>query len=284
MKTKLTGMALIGLLLGSGSTRLALADSTAAAPHEKSLKGMVVSLNQNDRTVRVKGLLRTRLMNIANDCQVSLEGQPATPADLRPGQKVDIRYENARGVLVAHRIAQMNQTFEGYIRSIDPGSHKITVRHRMLDKDFRIADDCRVMLGDEKSGALGDLKVGHRVVLVYETPETGALMRQVTLDGKTFNGTLTAIDVNERTLKARTLLGSKKFSLARDCRIVIDGRTDSALRDLRIGDPVVLNYEDVNGVLVASRVGRGTSSASENPSVAKSSEYSSSRQMNSHQP
>jgi Cu/Ag efflux protein CusF len=281
MKTKLTGMALlIGWLSSPGSAPLAWAETAASAPHEKSLKGEVVAVNPIDKSVQVKGFLSTKRFNMANDCQVIFADKPApAPAALRPGQEVEVKYENAQGVLVAHRIVQHNQTYEGYVRSIDPTQHVLTVRRRMLDKDFRIANDCRVLLGDDKSGELADLRPGHHVKLVYETPDGSPTVRHVSLVGRTFNGTITAIDLNEQTLKAKAFLGSKKFNLANNCRIVIDGKTDAALRDLRIGDRVAFNYEDVGGVLVANRVGRESGATPENIQAAKTAEFPNSRPL-----
>lgn len=279
MKTKLTRTAsIIGLVLGLGAAGPARGDTAAAAPQEKSLKGVVAAVSQPDKTIRVKNFWHTRTMNLADDCKVVFQDKPAaSPADLRPGQQVEVRFEDAQGVLVAREIMQKNQTYRGYIASIDPAKRVLVVRHRMLDKTFRIADDCRVVLRDEKAGAPGELQPGQSVMLVFETPDGVATAREITQHSKTFNGSLTAIDLNERTLKARAFLGSRKFSLSSGCRIVIEGKPDGELRDLRIGDRVVFNYEDVNGVLVADRVGRETGTATEDTQAAKSSEYSSSR-------
>jgi predicted RNA-binding protein len=271
---------LIGWLSSSGSAQMARAETAATAPHEKSMKGKVVAVNQVDKSVQVKGFLHTKRFNMANDCQVIFADKPApAPAALRPGQKVEVKYENAQGVLVARRIVQHNQTYEGYIRSIDSTQHVLTVRRRMLDKDFRIANDCRVQLGDDRSGGLADLRPGHHITLVYETPDGSETVRQISLIGRTFNGTITAIDLNEQTLKARAFMGSKKFNLASNCRIVIDGKTDAALRDLRIGDRVAFNYEDVGGVLVANRVGRDSGAPTENVQAAKNAEFPNSRPL-----
>jgi hypothetical protein len=48
----------------------------------------------------------------------------------------------------------------------------------------------------------------------------------------------------------------KKFKLADECQIVVEGKSDAGLGGLRIGDQVAFSYEDADGVLVANRIGR----------------------------
>ena len=73
-----------------------------------------------------------------------------------------------------------------------------------------------------------------------------------------FVGTVEAIDAETRTLKAEHLLTDRRFHLADDCPIVINGKPDGKLSDIRIGDTVMFNYENVDGVLVANRIARET--------------------------
>ena len=40
---------------------------------------------------------------------------------------------------------------------------------------------------------------------------------------------------------------------------MLEGRLDRKLGELRIGDKITVNYDDVDGVLVVSRVGRESS-------------------------
>jgi Cu/Ag efflux protein CusF len=233
----------------------AAGQASASPPHQKDVTGIATAIDQQEKTVWVKTFWGTKRLNIADDCSVSLQDKPdATLADLRPGQKLEVNYADSQGVLVAHQIAQRNLTFAGHITANDPARHTITLRGRVLDKTFRIANDCKVMLRDEKAGTLADLQPGNRVTVIYEIPNHGAIARQIAQTSDTFSGTLTAIDLNERTLKAKAFLGSKQFDLADDCSIVISGKPDAGLSDLRLGEKIVLSYDDADGVNIVNRI------------------------------
>jgi hypothetical protein len=186
---------------------------------------------------------------------VSLQDKPdAALADLRPGQKVELCYESAQGVPVAHQIAQENAVFIGVVNAIDPSNHVMTVREHMLDKTFQIADDCRVVLRDEKPGWIADVRPGYRVTVTYEIPNGIATARRIAQTSRTFSGTLTAIDLNEHTLKAKTLLDTKTFHVADGCAVSLNGRLDSKLRDLKLDDRFVFSYDVVSGVNIVNRI------------------------------
>ena len=82
-------------------------------------------------------------------------------------------------------------------------------------------------------------QAAHRIVQKYEK----------------FVGTIRAIDAGAKMVRAKNLFTEKKFSLANGCKIIVDGKIDSGLDDLRIGETVEFSYEDVDGVLVANRIG-----------------------------
>ena len=78
---------------------------------------------------------------------------------------------------------------------------------------------------------------------------------------QTFKGTVVKVDDKDRTLKAEHFMADRRFHLADDCPIVVNGKPDGKLSDLRIGDTVMFNYENVDGVLVANRIARETGPA-----------------------
>ena len=55
-------------------------------------------------------------------------------------------------------------------------------------------------------------------------------------------------------MKAKHLMSNQMFNLANDCRIVIDGNSEGRLSDLRIGQKVAIDYREVDGVYVATRI------------------------------
>jgi hypothetical protein len=90
--------------------------------------------------------------------------------------------------------------------------------------------------------------------VTYETPNDIATARQIAQTSESFAGTLTAIDLDERTVKAKTLFDTKKFNLVDNCAIVINGKTDARLSDLKPEDKLVFSYDEINGVNVVNRI------------------------------
>lgn len=98
------------------------------------------------------------------------------------------------------------------------------------------------------------------VPTVRYTESGGAKVAQrIEQASSTFTGTVEAIDADARTIKAQHLFSEKEFNLAKDCPILFDGKSEGKLSDLRIGDKLSVQYEDIDGVLVATRIARDAS-------------------------
>ena len=229
--------------------------ATAARP-EKSYTGTVVSVDPQEHTLNAKGFVLNRKFNLGATCAYTLlDNNTGKANDLRPGEKIAISYQNVDGVLVADSIAQQPMRYEGMVQSIDPVAHTLTLHLRGMDRTFHIGNDCGVVLRDEKSGTLADIQTGNHVTVTYETPEGGLTARQIAQTSIEFTGTLTAIDLGEKTLKAKAVFSSKKFNVADNCTIVINGKPDGQLSDLKPNDKLVFNYDEINGVNVVNRIG-----------------------------
>jgi len=241
-------------------------DERASAGAGNAFKGTLTSIEQTEKTLSVKSFWRTRTFDAADNCKVSLEDKPqAALTDLRPGQRVEVRYETVSGVRIAHQINQENLVFQGRVTSLDPANRKLTVRHRGLSTEFAMARDCPV-LKEGSNASLDDLKIGHLVHVVYlPEPNTRTALR-IEQRNAEFVGTIRAIDAGTRTVKAKSLLGERKFHLARECQIVTSDKPDATLQDLRIGDRVTFTYEETDGVYVVNRIGR-EGSTSEPPTL-----------------
>ena len=229
--------------------------ATTATKPEKSYTGTVVSVDPKEHVLDVKWVVLSKKFNLGESCAYTFLGKGAgTAEDLRPGQKVRVSYQNAHGVLVADRVTQEAMRSEGTVKSVNLEKHTMTLHFRALDKTFRLADDCKVVLRDAKSGTLSDVQPGHHVTVTYETPNGTATARQIAQTSATFTGSLTAIDLSEKTVKAKATFGAKKFNLADGCTIVLNGKTDGQLRDLRPGEKLTFSCDDINGVNVVNRI------------------------------
>ena len=249
------GVAIVSLVCA----RPAFGDDSTATNQEKEkvYKGTITAIDATEKTVAVKGLMLNKTFNAAEACKVSLEDKPEAALDkLRPGHKVEVFYQNTRGVLVANCIVQHNLVLDGYITAIDPAQRTLAIKGSGATKKLIVAEDCSVMLKDEKVSTLENLKIGHSVSIAYDPTDGVWTARKIEQNAEAFVGTIQAIDAGARTVRARSLMSEKKFNLAEGCRIVVEGKADAGLRDLRIGDRVEFSYEDANGVLVVNRIGR----------------------------
>jgi len=229
--------------------------ATSSANLEKHYTGTVVSIDNKDLTFKVRGFILSKHFNVGSACSYKLlDETPGAFSDLRPGERVAINYQNANGVLVADRVEQQPMSNEGMIKAIDPTAHTLTLHMRGLDKTFYIANDCGVVLADDKPGTVADIQTGDHVKVIYETPNDVLVARQIAQSSVEFTGTLTAIDLENKTLKAKTPFTSKKFNVGDDCVVVINGKPDGHLDDLRPDERLTISYDEINGVNVANRI------------------------------
>ena len=105
-----------------------------------------------------------------------------------------------------------------------------------------------------KAGAPADLQPGCRVTVTYEAPPGGDIARVIAQTSQRYTGSLTAIDLADHTLKARAAFGAMKFNLAADCAVVLNGKSGAELTDIRLGDRLVLDYDQVNGINIVNRI------------------------------
>jgi Cu/Ag efflux protein CusF len=243
------------LLLLALTGRAAAAVSSTATP--KSFKGTVTAIDQKEKTIAVRGFWTTRTFNVGDHCKVSLEDNAnAGLQDLRPGYRVEVGYLENNGVRIASQVMQKNLVFTGNISAIDPANRTLKVKRGTISETFVAGDRCKVISREDRNRSLADLKIGQKVTVSYSAPGNAKVAQKIEQAGSTFTGTVEAIDADSRTLKAQHLLSEKKFNLAKDCPIVIGGKSDGKLSDLRIGDKLSIVYEEVDGVLVATCVAR----------------------------
>jgi Cu/Ag efflux protein CusF len=217
----------------------------------------VTAVDLKENTLEARGFLFGKKFNLGSACIYSfLENTPGGEAGLHAGQKVTVSYQNVDGVLVADRIEQQPLRFEGRVKSIDPVARTVTVHEEGLglDKQFQFAPGCKVTLRDDKSGLLNDIQPGNYVALVYETPPGLPTVQLISQTSEKFTGTLTAIDTDERTVKAKSLFTEKKFNLGENCVIVANGRPDGQLSDLKPDDKLIFTYDEINGVNVVNHI------------------------------
>jgi Cu/Ag efflux protein CusF len=252
---KMTSIIRLSAGVLSALVATSVAAQNAAPANEKQFTGKVEFVNNVEHTITVNGLLRHRTFDLGANCSIT-RWDNATGAinDLRPGQKVIVNYQNAHGVLAADHIEQQAMRYQGVVKAIDPAQRQLVLRHWDHDKKFVLADDCKVILHDQENAALDNIKPGDHVTVVYETPSGPDVACQIAQTSVSFAGSVVAIDLPHRTVSLEGTFGHKQFSLANDCSIVMNGQIDAPLVNLRPGQRLTINYDEVNGVNVANRI------------------------------
>jgi Cu/Ag efflux protein CusF len=225
------------------------------AQEERMVKADLVSVDPANHTLMVKKWFRTRDFNTGSDCKVTLEDKPdASLADLRPGEQVDILYQDVNGVRIAQDIAQHDFSYMGHVAAINPADRSLTLHQGIMTRQLTIAPDCAVILNNNKNGDLADVQIGDPVRVVYQEQKGSPMAVRIEQAGDNFAGTIQAIDATSQSIKLKDYAGEKTFALADGCPIVVNGRLNGSLSDLRIGDRVSVSYENADGVFVANRV------------------------------
>lgn len=232
------------------------ADQQTAAVRQETYTGKIMSVEPNERVLHVKGIFMSKRFNLGDNCSYALWDKSAGAiTDLRPGEKVAITYQNAHGVMVASRVEQIPMKYEATVKTIDPMAKTLTLHLRMGDKTLQVPKDCRIVLRNNKSAPLAAIKPGDYVTVTYEEMLNGNLTaRQITLTSEKFTGEVVAIDLTDHTLKAKGMFGERKFNVGDNCTIIVNGKANVLLDQIKLNDRLEFSYDAVNGVNVANRI------------------------------
>lgn len=273
-KTAIRKIALAGVLLGTTSFNVPADQPAMVVGHQKTYTGQIVSIEPKEHSFTVRSWISKKHFDLGNNCAyVMLDNNNGSMADLRLGEKVTVHYQPLHGVRIADHIEQQPMRFEGTVVAIDLGKHELILRHRGLDKPMRIDPACNVILQNNKSGTLADIRLGDHVTATYETPNDLPTARQIAQADAEFTGKLAAIDLSEKTVKAKDTFSTMKFNLANDCTIVINGKTNGKLSELKPDERLVFDYDSVNGVNVVNRIAPVPPESQKNPVVTSAPGY-----------
>jgi Cu/Ag efflux protein CusF len=142
----------------------------AHAVQQKNLvyHGHVEAIDPDAKTIEVKRGGGVREFNLPENYTVLVQGKAGTLADLKVGQRVDVIHESLDNQHLARRIEQNNPAFVGTIRSIDASTRTVKARSFFEERTFRLADNCRIVTGDNSDASLRDLRIGDRVEFTFE--------------------------------------------------------------------------------------------------------------------
>jgi len=257
MQSRFSALCVCALFLTPLCGAVADSSSTFAGP-EKIFTGIVTAVDPGQHTLKVHGeLFFNRSFNLGDACSYTmLNGVAGAAGGLHPGQKIQVTYQNVDGVLVADRITQQPMCLTGWVKAVDRNAHTLTVQPggMGLTRQLRFPEDSQVTLLGGRPGTPADIQPGNHVSVTFEEPPGLATVQNISQTSETFTGALTAIDLDAKTVKAKTLLDTRSFNLGEHCVIDLDGKNDGRLSDLRPEEKLVFTYDDINGVNVVNRI------------------------------
>ncbi len=229
--------------------------------NDRTWSGTVTAVSAQDKTFAARRGLLTRTFKVGEQCPIStVDKKEATLSDLRVGERIGVHYQDVEGVWVARRVTERARHWAGTVHSIDQKSATVTMEEAPLyqpfhaPRTFRLAGDCKVVLWNGHEGSLRDIQPGDRVAVIYDLPAGAPTAYRIRDSSVAAVGTLEAIDLPARTVKAKESSGEKQFVLADDCRIILSGNQKGRWKDLVAGQKYKFTYEDVNGVEVLDRI------------------------------
>src|SRR5206468_12042568 len=98
------------------------------------------------------------------------------------------------------------------------------------------------------------VQVGDKVTVVCQPRDNQPNAPPIEQLSNTLVAELSDVDLTERTVKAKQLLGNKTLVLADDCKIALKGKPDASLNDLRLGQTYGFSFNEVDGVNVVNRI------------------------------
>jgi hypothetical protein len=246
----------LSAMTANATANAGVGQSAADAKQDKIYTGTVAAVDANDHILKVDGIFLHKDFDLGKACTyVFLDTGPGTIGGLRPGEKIVVAYRNIDGMRVADLVEQQPMLFKGKVTEIDAKKRTMSVRRDGLEKTFQIAADCPIDLHNNRTGALTDVQPGNQVTVTFETPGANTVAHRIDQNGQSFTGDLTAIDLNDRTAKAKDLLwAGKTFKLAPNCVVVINGKTGANLRDVKLGERLEFDYIDQNGINIVNRI------------------------------
>ncbi len=244
---------LVSVLAVNGSAAPAPAGTTGG--NERTWSGTVSAVDVHNRALRADTWWLPKTFVIGTNCSITVMGKgKATVSDLHPNEKVNIKYRDVDGVLVADRVADESLRFEGTVLKVDPQQGSVTIGQGKLARTFAVTDNCKVVAVDGIEGSHFDLEPGDKAAVIYAVSGSSSIASRINKATLSYQGKLEAIDLPERIVKADDPLGERRFSVAADCRIVVAGKPGAQLKDLKLERDYTFTYEQVNGVNVAEQI------------------------------
>jgi len=243
-----------------------------AVPGQRHFEGTLTEVDPVNGTITGKGFWfwSTPTFNVGEQCLILVSDKPeAGFKDLRAGQHVRVRYRVLDGVKVANQISEENPAYEGHVTKLNAEQGSFRIQDGIRHKNFVAGPDCRVLERGQEPVPFAELKEGHLVRVTYLDVGPTNLAVKIEQTSQAATGTLEAMDADARVIRTQRMAKEHNFTLADSCVIMVGPATEGGLKDLKLGDKLLVHFEAMDGVQVANRVERMDARASDPEQVSQ---------------
>jgi Cu/Ag efflux protein CusF len=134
-----------------------------------SYRGVVKSIDPAQRQLVLRHWDRDRTFMLAQDCKVVLHDHPnGALASIKPGDHISVVYETPAGPNVVYQIARTSVSFTGALVAIDLPHRSVSVEDVLGTRQFDLASDCSIVMGNTTEAPMTDLRPGQRLTINYD--------------------------------------------------------------------------------------------------------------------
>lgn len=132
--------------------------------------------------------------------------------------------------------------FEGTVRQVNATEKTITVKNFWTARTFALGEDCRVSLEGSPDGGLKELQSGHRVTVRFVNHEGVRIAHEIRQENLEYTGHIAALNATNQTLRVKSGLRDRVFTLAPDCRVIFRDGKPRDFSELKVGHRVTVKY------------------------------------------
>ena len=241
----------------------------APQPEPRTATGTITAIDPTARTLTLQTQDGPLQLQVPANSDIRLNGRSVSLADLEVGDTAQVTDRvNANGTNTALQIrateAQQPEprTATGTITAVNAAAGTLTLQTQDGPLQLQVPANADIRL-DGRTATLADLEVGDTAQVTYRVNANGTntvLRIRATSEQQpqpepiTVAGTITAVDVQARTLTVQTANGVLRLQVPADADIRLNGRSAS-LADLEVGDTVQVTYRaNANGTNTALRI------------------------------
>lgn len=132
------------------------------------ITGSVTAIDTEKGTLGVTAARKGTEFHVAKDCVFQFNGDArGNLRDLRLGQRVTVTGGKLKDRHVAHRVVEPSEAFIGTVNALDSSSRTLKLKHLFGVKRFSLAEDCRIVIGNDTRKKLQDLRLDQKVLVDY---------------------------------------------------------------------------------------------------------------------